>query len=358
MSVASLHIIASRQMGGAERWFARFLRAMQRAGEPVSALVRQDSELARHHLDGIAHAQAPMRTVWDPLSRHQVSGYARASDAQVVQTYMSRATRLTRLARGGAQVHVARLGGYYGVHGFVRADAWVGNTLGLCDWMVRNGLPAARVFHIGNFAEPPAPCIDGAVTALRTEHGVTPEEWLIVHAGRMVTVKDHATLLAAFARLPDEVDGRRPRLALLGDGPLRPALVARAAALGIASRIVWAGWQHDPGPWFHAADLMVFPSRDEETLGNVLLEAWSHRRPIIATAFRGARELARHGEDALIVPCGDGPALARAIVELLSDSSLATRLVAGGAARVADEFSESVIVDRYRELYARLTGTG
>ncbi|WP_199797597.1 glycosyltransferase [Pseudazoarcus pumilus] len=356
--MASLHIIASRQMGGAERWFARFLHAMQRAGEPVSALVRRDSELARHHLDGIAHAQAPMRTVWDPLSRHEVSRYARLSGAQVVQTYMSRATRLTRLARDSAQVHVARLGGYYGVHGFVHADAWVGNTRGLCDWMVRNGLPAERVFHIGNFVETARPADAAAVSALRGAHGIAADDWLIVHAARMVAVKDHANLLNAFARLPAEVAGRRPRLALLGDGPLRPALVARAAALGIASRIVWVGWQHDPGPWFHAADLMVFPSRDEETLGNVLLEAWSHRRPIVATAFRGARELARHGEDALIVPCGDAAALAHAIVELLGDSGLATRLIASGASRVADEFSEAIIIDRYRDLYARLTGSG
>lgn len=352
MSIASLHIIGSLEMGGAERWFARFLRAMQEAGEPVEALVREGSELARSHLAGIPHATVAMRTVWDPLSRWQVSRRARESQVPVVQTYMGRATRLTRPARG--QIHVARLGGYYGLHGFREADAWIGNTRGLCDWMVRNGLPSARVFHIGNFAEAAGPTDMAAVAALRARHDIGADDLLLLHAGRMVAVKDHATLLTAFARLPAEIGGRRVRLALLGDGPLRARLETEAAALGIAPRLIWAGWQHDPRPWFHACDLMVFPSREEETLGNVLLEAWSHRKAIVSTAFRGARELAHHREDAWIVPCGDAPALARGIEAVLGSTTLTRELIAGGAARIAAEFSQDTILARYRELYARL----
>lgn len=356
LSIASLHIIASPDMGGAERWFARFLRALVRAGDPVEALIRRGSLLARH-LDGIALGQLPMRTVWDPLSRHELARAVSASAAPIVQTYMGRATRLTRIEPQRGRIHVARLGGYYGLHAFRHAHAWIGNTRGLCDWMVRNDLPAERVHHIGNFVDAARPCDPIERRTLRATHAVGEDEWLLLHAGRMVEVKDHATLLTAFARLPRDIDGRRLRLALLGDGPLRERLAAQADALGISSRLIWAGWQHDPGPWFHASDLMVFPSRDEETLGNVMLEAWSHRRPIVATAFRGARELAQHREDAWLVPCGDAAALAEGIGEVLRTPTLAAHLVAGGAARIDAEFTEAIIVARYRALYARLTGT-
>lgn len=356
MSIPSLHIIGSRDMGGAERWFVRFLRAMQRAGEPVQALVRSGGDLARHHLAGIDTAELPMRTVWDPLSRWQVSHYARKSRAPVVQTYMGRASRLTHLGRARGQAHVARLGGYYALHPFRHAHAWIGNTKGLCDWMVQGGLPASRVFHITNFADPARPVAAEEVAALRERIGATDGDWLLLHPGRFVKVKGHATLLDAFARLPQEVDGRRVRLILLGDGPLREALEAQARQLGIMERIVWAGWQQEPAPWFHLADMVVFPSRDEETLGNVVLEAWAYGKPLVATAFRGAREIARHGEDSWIVPCDDAAALAAGLSTMLGDAALRRALVEHGSRRVVADFGEAAIIARYQELYASLAG--
>lgn len=356
MTIPSLHIIGSREMGGAERWFVRCLRAMQRAGLPVQALVRSGGDLATRHLAGIPTHELPMRTVWDPVSRWQVSHFARASRMPVVQTYMGRASRLTHLKPGRGQVHVARLGGYYALHPFRHAHAWIGNTKGLCDWMIQHGLPANRVHHITNFADAPLPVDTAKVAALRAQIGARDDDWLLLHPGRFVKVKGHATLLAAFARLPAEIAGRRPRLILLGDGPLRTDLEAQARALGIIDRIVWAGWQHEPAQWFHLADAVVFPSRDEETLGNVVLEAWAYRKPLVATAFRGAREIARHGEDSWIVPCDDPEALAAGIEGLLGDAAVRNAFVAQGVRRVTDDFGEAAILVRYQALYAHLVG--
>jgi hypothetical protein len=354
--IRSLHVIGSREMGGAERWFARFLRAMQRAGEPVEALVRRGSDLARHHLSGIPTGELPMRTVWDPLSRWEVGRYARRSRASIVQTYMGRATRLMHLPVGAGQVHVARLGGYYKVAQYRHAHAWVGNTKRLCDWLVQQGLPAARVFHIANFAEPAQPIDAATLATLRRRLGIQPDEWIMLHPARFVWFKGHATLLDAFARLPREVAGRRPRLILLGEGALRAQLEAQARALGIMDRIVWTGWQQNPAQWFHLADMVVFPSRDDEPLGNVILEAWAYAKPLVATAFRGAREIARHGQDAWIAPCDDPAALAAGIEALIGDAALRQCLVAEGSRRAVEDFGEAAIVDRYRALYARLVG--
>ena len=358
MSIPSLHIIGTREMGGAERWFVRFLRAMQRAGEPVQALVRAGGDLATHHLAGIPTGGLPMRTVWDPYSRWQVSRYARASHAPVVQTYMGRATRLTHLKRGLGQVHIARLGGYYKLDPFRHAHAWIGNTRGLCDWMVKGGLPADRVFHVTNFADAAAPPDPAAMDAIRRQIDARDDDWLMIHPGRFVKVKGHANLLDAFARLPAELAGRRLRLILLGDGSLRPALEEQARQLGIFDRIVWAGWQQDPAQWLHVADMVVFPSRDEETLGNVILEAWAYGKPLVATAFRGAREIARPGDDAIVVPCDDAPALANGLREMIETPALQQALAAAGARRVSEDFGEATVIGQYQALYARLAGGG
>jgi glycosyltransferase involved in cell wall biosynthesis len=352
----SLHVIGSREMGGAERFYVRFLRAMLRAGDPVEALVRKDSDLARLHMAGIPTGELPMRTVWDPLSKWEVTRYVRRSQASVVQTYMGRATRLTHLKPGAGQVHVARLGGYYKVPQYRHAHAWVGNTKQLCDWLVQQGLPAGRVFHISNFADPAQPVDPARVQAIRAQIGVQPQDWIMLHPARFVWFKGHATLLDALARLPREVAGRCPRLVLLGEGSLRPALEAQAHKLGIMDRIIWAGWQQEPAQWLHAADMVVFPSRDDEPLGNVILEAWAYAKPLVVTAFRGAREIAHHAQDAWMVACDDAAGLSAGIETVMRDQALQSRLVAEGSRRAAEDFGEAAIVARYRELYARLTG--
>lgn len=350
----SLHILGSKEMGGAERWLVRFVRAMLRHGESVEVIVRRDSDLARHHLDGVDMRESPMRTVWDPLSRWQLSRLIAASEAPIVQTYMGRATRLTHLERGRGKVHLSRLGGYYKLTPFRHAHAWIGNTKGLCDWMIQGGLPAERVFHITNFADPAKALDPDAQHALRRQLALRPEDWLIVTAGRLIDVKGQATLIDAFSQLPAELGGKRLRLAMLGDGPLREALETQARQLGVAERVHFAGWQHDPSQWFHLADMVAFPSRDAETLGNVILEAWAYGKPLACTAFRGAREIARHGRDAWVSPCDDAPALAAGMREVITNEALQRDLVRAGARRIEAEFSEAAVIDQYRALYAQL----
>ena len=352
----TLHLIGSAEMGGAERWFARFLGPMTRRHEKVEAVVRTGSALARRHLTGVPFYELPLRTVWDPLSRVEVSRLIAGSDARIVQTYMGRATRLTHIRPGRGRVHVARLGGYYRLDPFRHAHAWVGNTRGLCDWMIKGGLPANRVFHITNFAEPVTPSATSERAALRQRIGLAEDDLMLVTAGRLVEVKGHRFLIDALSRAPEAVGGRRLRLVILGDGECLASLQQQAAQAGVGGRIHWAGWQHDPSPWYQAADMVVFPSCEEETLGNVILEAWSHGKPLLTTAFRGAREIVRHGDDGWVVACDSGAALATGIEQLAGDAVLQHRLAQAGHARVHHDFSEAVVIDQYRKLYAHLLG--
>lgn len=350
----SLHLIGSKEMGGAERWFIRFLTALQRHGNQIEAVVRSGSDLARYHCKNLPHRELPMRTTWDPLSRLEVSRLIAASDAPIVQTYMGRATRLTHLRPGRGKVHVARLGGYYKLDPFRHAHAWIGNTKGLCDWMIQGGLPADRVFHLTNFADPAKVVPQTELDALRRRIHHRAEDWLMITAGRLIDVKGHRFLIDAMSRLPAEINGRRPRLIVLGDGSLRHALQHQARQAGVTDRILWAGWQQDPTPWFHLADMVVYPSRHAETLGNVIFEAWAYGKPLVATAFLGAREITRHGEDAWVAPCDDGAALAAGMDYVIRHPDLQRDLVRQGFARIEREFSETTVIGQYHQLYAHL----
>ena len=350
----SAHVVGSKTLGGAERFYLRLLDALHERGAPVVAFLRKGSDVVAEVPSGITVVETPMRTVWDPWSRYRL---ARAIDAvrpDIVQTYMGRATRLTHIRPDKGMVHVARLGGYYKLGGYRHAHAWIGNTKGICDYLVRNGMPADRVFHIGNFIDPPPPAEPGAAASLRAECGIPPDATVLVTAGRFVPVKGLEYLLRAFARLPDEIEGRPLRLVLVGDGPLRDELEQLAKRLGVTGRVVWTGWQKRPGPYFRMADIVVFPSLPSEALGNVILEAWAYGKPLVTTSFHGAREITRHGEDAWRVPCADVPALAEGMRVVLADRTLAGALAAAGSQRIRAEFSRPAVVDQYLELYRTL----
>ncbi len=350
----SLQMVGSKSLGGAERWFIRFARALAEARAPAQLAIRKNSALAGLELGGLPVHRLPYRTTWDPWSRQEVMRLIDQIKPAIVQTYMGRATRLVQIAPGRGIVHLARLGGYYAIGPYRHAHAWIGNTRMLCDWLVQQGLPASRIYHIANFVDPPTPVAPDRIAALKTAHALPEDAWILVCLGRFVPVKGHASLIAALGLLPETIAGRPLRLLMVGDGPLASQLKRQAKQLRQAHRILWTGWQENPGPYLQMADLVVFPSLEEETLGNVILESWAWGRPLLTARFRGARELTRHGEDAWWVPCADPRALAQGIQILLADPALMARIAACGQARLATEFNQAAIMGRYQELYQQL----
>jgi glycosyltransferase involved in cell wall biosynthesis len=316
--------------------------------------LRSGSDVARVARADLSVVETPMRTVWDPWSKRKLALAIRRVDPDIVQTYMGRATRLTHLRPGRRPVHVARLGGYYKLDGYRHAHAWIGNTKGVCDYLIAHGMPAPRVFHISNFVDPPVLAPDSDVQAERRRLGIPDDALLLMTAGRFVTVKGHTHLLDAFARLPATLQGRPIWLLMVGDGPLRRSLQEQARQSDVADRTAWAGWRHAPGIYFQMADVVVFPSLEEETLGNVILEAWTHAKPLVTAAFRGARELTQHQVNAWCVRCGDAADLARGVRTVLADPQLAAGMASAGHRRVVEQFDRSAIVAQYLQLYDQL----
>lgn len=296
-----------------------------------------------------------MRTVWDPLSKGEVARLIKRRKPAIVQTYMGRATRLTHLKPGQGPVHVARLGGYYKPDGYRHAHAWIGNTKGVCDYLLHQGFPKDRVFHLGNFIDPPAQVSEEHVWQLKRTFR-TQDSYVLMCLGRLVPVKGICYLIEAISQLPKTINGRPVLLIVLGKGELEQRLRQLAEQLEINDRIRWAGWQTEPGPFYQLADVVVFPSLEQETLGNIILESWSHSRPILCSQFPGAIELTRHGQDAWQVPCRDSRALAQGIQNLLQDDDLRNNLAKNGHNRALTEFNRERIVHAYLELYRGLVG--
>ncbi len=300
----TLHLIGSKTLGGAENWFFRFTSALGEKGVETYRGVRKGSDL-EGVIDGVKSFTLPFFTVWDPISKFSISNLIKRLKPQIVQTYMSRATRLTHVDPG-KYVHIARLGGYYSLKAFRHAHVWIGNTKGICDYLIKNGFPKEKVFYLTNFVDLPKPCPNEQILRIKDELNISKEDFVIVHPARFVPVKGHETLLKAIYFLAQDRDIKRSfKVVLLGNGPLKPKLFVLASSLKIDKYLVWPGWKSDMSLYYQLSDLVVFPSMEQETLGNVILEAWAHKKPVVCTRFRGAREITKDLEDVIQADCED-----------------------------------------------------
>ena len=169
---------------------------------------------------------------------------------------------------------------------------------------------------------------------------------VILSAGRLTTVKDHATLLRAFA----EVVRLRPaRLVILGVGPERGNLLELAESLKVSQHVDLPGFKINPFAYMARSKLFVLSSR-YEGFANVLPEAMACGTPVVSTDCRsGPREILEGGKWGRLVPIGDWRTMAEAILETLDNPVPSERLIAR-----ASDFSADASIDRYLEV---LTGS-
>jgi glycosyltransferase involved in cell wall biosynthesis len=182
-----------------------------------------------------------------------------------------------------------------------------------------------------------------------------PSQHLIVGAvGRLQAEKDPLTLVRAFAqavRMPAGL-GARLRLVLVGDGPLRDAVAAEVAALGLQGQVWMAGVRGDVPAVLQGLHVFALPSR-AEGISNTILEAMACGLPVLATAVGGNPELVLPGETGLLVPPADPGAMAEALVQL-ADGPRAQALGQAGRQRVEQHFSLQAMVGAYQQLYDQL----
>jgi glycosyltransferase involved in cell wall biosynthesis len=195
--------------------------------------------------------------------------------------------------------------------------------------------------------------------ALGTGPAVETPRALILFVGRLVERKGVAYLIDAVAQMPPTIPAT---LVIIGDGPDRPALEARARASASPHPIEFRGWVTPAAldAAYRSATVFALPAvvderGDTEGLGMVLLEAMSYHVPVVTTALGGITDIVRDGENGLIVPPNDARALAIALERLLTDHEMVEHLGAGGLHVIEQQFSWPRIIDQVAVIYDELS---
>ena len=334
-----LHLLGTAGEGGAETYFVDLVTALKRAGVSEAAAMRANPTREQR----LKAAGVPVKVLrfggpLDILTRPATAGFAALNKTKVALAWMNRAARHTPR---GPWARIGRLGGYYSLKYYKGFDHLVANTQDLVRWITAQGWPAARVHHLPNFADD----LHGMAPAPLP--GAAPR---VLALGRLHRNKGFDLLIRAVALLP------RATLVIAGEGPERAALEAMAREAGVADRTHLIGWRSDPGALLAACDVFCASSR-HEPLGNMVLEAWSAGRPVVAAAAQGPSELIRDGETGLLVPPESPEALARGIAAVLADPARAGALAAAGRAEYARAHAQGPVLARWRETLHAIAAT-
>jgi glycosyltransferase involved in cell wall biosynthesis len=178
------------------------------------------------------------------------------------------------------------------------------------------------------------------------------QEKIVICVSKLRYEKGIDVLLQAWQLVYQQIP--QARLIIVGSGYLQPQLECIARELGIANSVEFAGLQNDIPAQLHRGCIAVLPSR-WEGMPNALLEAMACGLPCVATRVSGSEDIIQPGVNGLLVESEDYQSMAQALLTLLRDPVLVHKYGQAASELIESHFSLERIVDKYVELYHRIT---
>jgi glycosyltransferase involved in cell wall biosynthesis len=195
----------------------------------------------------------------------------------------------------------------------------------------------------------------GESEAWRESHGIPPNAQVVIYVGRLSHEKGLRSLIGGFARAARQVP--QARLALVGDGAMRPELEALAREANLsAGRIRFVGRvaASEIPFWLRASDIFSLTS-PSEGFACALLEAMSVGLPSVVSAIPANLQLIDEGVHGLTVPYDGEEAIAEAFMKLFRDAGLRRKMGNAAHLRAVENYSTAKVIERYEALFATLT---
>jgi glycosyltransferase involved in cell wall biosynthesis len=227
------------------------------------------------------------------------------------------------------------------------ADAFVSISRAIAEELKGAGYPSDRIHSLPNGVPVPEPAWQR-----RPDWRASPRG---VFVGRLAPEKGLDTLIDAWPIVRRSIPDAR--LTLVGEGPERSALEARATAAGLAvgpgQAVEFRGALGDVATALRESDLFLLPSR-EEGMSIALLEAMAIGIPLVASSIPGNRRLVSDFKHGRLVEPGDRDALANVIIDQWSHFDRAFHMSRAARSRVQQEFSIEAVARKHLDLFRGL----
>jgi glycosyltransferase involved in cell wall biosynthesis len=169
---------------------------------------------------------------------------------------------------------------------------------------------------------------------------------------RLIDIKDHPTLLKAFAMLCKKDPDRKLKLVIAGDGACKNELTRLTGELGITNNVIFTGTIDEIKlvEFLNSLDIYVHASLGE-TMSTAIMQAMACGKAIVASDVDGISNMIENNITGILVPAKDEIKMASALEELISNSAKREQLANAALLFAQENFSNLTMFERYKQAF-------
>ena len=339
-SIKILNIISGSRAGGAENFFERFSLALNKYNNiSQNLIIRKNSQRFLYlKKNGLIVNEFSFWGKWDFITKNKIEKIYNDFKPDIVISWMNRASSMLPKNIGNC-INVGRLGGYYKIKNYLNCEYLIANTKEIRNYILEKGWDPKKVIYLPNFVE---------ITSRKKIEKIkykTPKNFkVILGLGRFHDNKGFDILIKAVARLPGHY------LWLVGSGKLKNYYISLAQKHNLIDRFRIIDWQKNVSEIYNTADILVCSSRIEP-LGNIILEGWAHKIPVIASDIMGPGKLIDNKINGLKFSLGDSEQLLGCLKKISEDEELRNKIVKNGYTEYLNNFSKEKVMKKFLNFF-------
>ncbi len=169
---------------------------------------------------------------------------------------------------------------------------------------------------------------------------------------RLISIKDHITLLNAFALITDKLITVPVKLLIAGDGDYKETLITLTNTLHISDKVIFTGMLEEKQlvEFLHTVDIYIHSSLGE-TMSTAIMQAMACAKPIIASDVMGINNMIENNITGILVAPQNAAAMTSAILQLIHDKVLAAQLGANALSFAEKNYSNTIMLERYQSIF-------
>jgi glycosyltransferase involved in cell wall biosynthesis len=361
-----LHVVEDLKIGGLERVIESIVVGLDREKYHVEVwcLARGGDIAESLKLRGIPVSVLGLMSYYNPLHILDLARRMKEEQFDLVHTHGYFASTFARMAAilAGVPVIIQHLHTTY--HNYKQRNIRIEGLFSLFSERVicvsravqefaveTLGIHSNRTCVIYNTASTTVGSTSVDMESLRRSLGIEEGDFVITTVASLKKNKGHEVLLNAIHQLAAEKP--RIRCLVIGDGPLRQALVEKVSQLGLERQILFLGIQSDVAPFLKLSHALALATIYREGLSVALIEGAGAGLPLLGSDIGGIPEVITDQANGFLVRPGDSAGLAAAIAKLMTDNQLRLSMGVRSLEIYRSRFAVEIMLRRIEEIYDR-----